>query len=182
MSNGFSHFKATLFGVDGTTGETYGSNIDFNADDIGILLLNTDDTLAKTDADGVYAPTTTDIRNYQTVDDVLSDADSPTEITASPYSRKLLQNKEIGISSDTSQEWAYATADDVDFVDIDSSENIGSVLIFKQTSGATDINDDTNLGLVAHSTSDNFPVGPNGGTITIVWNTNGIMNIDNVSA
>lgn len=181
MSVGFSHFKATLFGVDTNTGGTLGNNFDFFADDIGILLLNTNTGLSKVDADGVYQPTTSDIRNYTTVSDVLTDSNAPNEISASPYSRKLLQNPIINITSDTAQTWAYATADDVDFVDIDSSENIGSILVFKQTSAAADINDDANLELLLHVTSANFPIGPNGGTITITWDTDGIMNISDVT-
>lgn len=128
-------------------------DFDWVTDTIGILLISTTNSYVF-DADD------------ETVNDVLSDA---AEFTDASYSRQTLDNTTV--NRNEAEDRAEAQADNVVFEDLDGDE-IDSAITFVENG------DDDNRFVIAHHTSDDFPLQANGGDVTIEWDASGVKRID----
>lgn len=150
MSDVYNSTKKRL--LDGT--------FDFDADTIRLALISNNTS---------YTP---NIDTEEFVDDVLDGGTTAEEFSGTNYSRKTLSN--ISITQDNSDDEGVFDADDVTFNNIDG-DTIQAILIYKQV-GGNDLTPGDDV-LIAHLTSSDFPLPANGGSITLNFSGEGIINV-----
>ena len=116
------------------------------------LLLNT--TTADTDQDA----------------SVLSDITTLGEVTDGSYTEKVLANE--AVNQDNANNRAEFDADDVTWAALTTAGTVQGVLLYRYVDGTA-----ANDMVVAFIDSGGFPVSISGGTLTITWNAEGILQI-----
>lgn len=133
----------------------FDGSVDLENDTIEVALI--DDSIS-------YSP---DIDEEVYVEDVLDDVVA-SECSGTGYTRQTL---DMTTSMDLGDDEAVADADDLTYTGADFG-TIQSMLVFKT------VTDDTDSPLIAHITSDEFPLTTNGGDVTIEWDAEGVLNLN----
>lgn len=125
-------------------------SINFTTDTIGVALLS---------------PSATFNKAHATLDQVT--ANEVTNAVGTGYERKTLANKSITLAGDSVQ----FDADDVLFTAINTNENLGALVIYKDNTL------DTTRELIAYIDYSDLPT--NGSDVNIQFNANGLFRINN---
>jgi len=128
-------------------------NIDFDADDLRVLLVMTNTTVdTEKDVDDIDAFTTLD------------------EMDGSNYARKALAAE--AVAEDEANDRGEFDADDVTWTALGAgARNVQAAVLYKH------VNDDTDSIPIAYIDSGGFPFTATGADVTIQWNAEGIVQL-----
>jgi hypothetical protein len=116
---------------------------------------------------------TFDKDNHDFVQDVLNNGD---EFDDTNYSRLTLANQ--ATSTDDTDDEGVFDADDITWQDLGGSQDIQTVIIYKQVGGDdTTPGDDPVIAVLDDDTASDLPFATNGSNVTVTWDGQGIAQL-----